>query len=190
MPLEIAERLAELACVRDLVVAEDTDQQHAHRRLPGHDVIEQHEARFVGPLQVVEHQDDGLLLGDGGEQADGRGEQQEPFRVGVGGLRRRESRDPAGECRHDAGELRPVRRDVHAQPLLRRVGHIVPERFGEELVGRGEVLLAVPEQHTRAVVEGGACGGGRDRRLPDPPRPRRESLHGPRPRRRGSPRQP
>ena len=101
VPLDITERLAEGACVRELVVAEDAHQQHAHRRLPGHDVIEQHEARIVGPLQVVEHQDDRLLLGDGGEQTDGRREQQEPFRVGVGGVRRRESRQPAGKCRHE-----------------------------------------------------------------------------------------
>ena len=105
------------------------------RRLPRDDVVEQHEARFVGPLQVVEHQDDRLLLGHRGEQADGRREQEEPLRVGVGGLRRRELRYPAGQCRHDAGELRSVRFDVRAQPVLRRVRHVVPDASAKSWYG-------------------------------------------------------
>ena len=39
--------------------------------------------------------------------------------------------------------------------VLGGVGDVVPERFGEELVGGGEVLLAVAEQHTRPGVESG-----------------------------------
>ena len=87
----------------------------------------------------------------------------------VGGLRRRAApgirRASAGTTR---GELRSVRLDVRAQPVLRGVGDVVPERLGEELVRRGEVLFAMAEQHAGAVVEGGACGGGGDRRLPEP----------------------
>ena len=43
--------------------------------------------RFVGPLEVVEDEDDGLFLGHRAEQTDNGGEEQEPLGVGVGGLR-------------------------------------------------------------------------------------------------------
>ena len=38
------------------------------------------------------------------------------------------------------------------------MGDIVAERLGDQLVGGGEVLLAVPEQHEGPLVEGGAGG--------------------------------
>ena len=45
--------------------------------------------------------------------------------------------------------------DEAAKLVLGGVGDVVAERLGEELVGGGQVLLAVPEQHAGPVVEGG-----------------------------------
>ena len=83
------------------------------------------------------------------------GEEQVALGVGVGGLRRREVRDPAGQGGHQSGQFRPVGLDMGEELVLGGVGDVVAEGFGEELVGGGEVLLAVPEQHAGPVVEGG-----------------------------------
>ena len=49
--------------------------------------------------------------------------------------------------------------------VLGSVGDVVAERLGEELVGGGEVLLAVPEQHAGPGVEGGPGRLGHERGL-------------------------
>ena len=45
------------------------------------------------------------------------------------------------------------------------LGDVVAEGLGEELIGRGEVLLAVPEQHKGTVVERGSGRLGHQRGL-------------------------
>ena len=53
-----------------------------------------------------------------------------------------------------------------AQELVfRGVGDVVAEGFGKELVGGGEVLLAVTEQHAGTAVEGGPGRVGHQRGL-------------------------
>ena len=64
-----------------------------------------------------------------------------------------------------AGQLGAVLGDVRDELRLRSVGHVVAERFGEQLVRRREVLLAVPEQHARPVVERRAGRLGDERGL-------------------------
>jgi len=58
-----------------------------------------------------------------------------------------------------------VRLDVGDKFSLAGVGDVVTEGFGEELIGRGEVLLAVTEQHAGAAVERGAGRFGHQRGL-------------------------
>ena len=48
-----------------------------------------------------------------------------------------------------------MRVHVGDELLLGGVGDVVAERFGEELIRRGEVLFAMPEQHARPAVERG-----------------------------------
>ena len=100
-----------------------------------------------------------------GQQTDHGGEEQEALGVGVGGLRRREVRDSAGQGRHQPGQFRPVFLDVGEELVLGSVGDVVPEGLGEELVGGGEVLLAVAEEHTGPGVEGGPGRLGHERGL-------------------------
>ena len=89
------------------------------------------------------------------EQPDHGGEEQVSLGVGIGGLRRRKVGDPAGQSRDQSGQFGPVFLDVGEELVLGSVGDVVAERLGEELVGGGEVLLAVAEQHASPAVEGG-----------------------------------
>ena len=57
--------------------------------------------------------------------------------------------------RDQPDQLRTVHVDMRDELVLGSVGDVVAERLGEELVRGGEILLAVPEQHTRARVERG-----------------------------------
>ena len=72
------------------------------------------------------------------------------------------------EVGNQSGQLGPVGLDMGQELVLGRMSDIVAECLGEELVGRGEVFLAVSEQHEAPIVE---CRPGRfrhQRGLPQP----------------------
>ena len=96
----------------ELAVPVGAEDQHPHGRVGGGQMAEQQQASLVGPLEVVEDQDDGLVLRDHGHQADHGGKEQEPLGVGVGGLGRRQVRDAAGQRRNQPGQFGPVGLDV------------------------------------------------------------------------------
>ena len=56
---------------------------------------------------------------------------------------------------------------VAPEPLLVDAIDVVAERFGEELVRRGHVLLAMAEQDGGARAMGGASGFGHEGGLPE-----------------------
>ena len=116
-----------------------------------------------------------------GQQTDHGGEEQEPLGVGVGGLRRREVRNSAGQGRNQSGEFGPMFFDVGEELVLGSVRDVVPECFGEELVGSGEVLLAVTEQHTGPVVEAARAASATRVVLPRPASPETSSTSRPSP---------
>ena len=72
-----------------------------------------------GPLEVVEDEHDRALVGRGGEQARDRLEQEKPFGLGLGHLRRGQVGIAVGQLGHEAGELAAMGRDVSA-PVPRR----------------------------------------------------------------------
>ena len=89
--------------------------------------------------------------------------------------------DPAGQCGHQSTEFRPVGRDVGDERCFGGEGDVVAQRFGEQLVGGGEVFFAVAEQHAGPIGErgrgplrppGSSC--------PDRPHPRPRGPRGPR----------
>jgi hypothetical protein len=136
-----------------LAVAVRPEYQHRHRGVGRHEVTQQEQAPPVGPLEVVEHEDHGLVRRHRAQQRHRGCEQQIALGVGVGCLRRREIGDPAGEGRGEAGQFGSVVIGVGAELVLGRVGDVVTESLSEELIGGGEVLLTVTEQHAGAIVE-------------------------------------
>ena len=58
-----------------------------------------------------------------------------------------------------------MRVDVRDELLLGGVGDVVAQRLGEELIGRRQVLFAMPEQHTPIAVERGPGRLGHERGL-------------------------
>jgi hypothetical protein len=97
---------------RQLAVAIRPDHEHSYGLFDRRHVAQQKEAARVGPLEIVEDEDNGLMRRHRGQQAHHGGEEQEPFGVGVGGLRRWEVRDSAGQGRHQPGQFRAVGLDV------------------------------------------------------------------------------
>ena len=73
----------------------------------------------------------------------------------------------AAEGGDEACELRTVGTHVAPEPLIIDVIDIVAERFGEELVWRGHVLLAMAEQNGGARAMGGASCFGHEGGLPE-----------------------
>ncbi len=150
------QRLAEAGGLGKLAVAEGSEHQHPHGRLRRSHLAEQGQAPAVGPLEIVEDENDGLLPRELGQQPDGCGKQEVALRVGVGGLRRRQVGDPVAERRHQPRPFGPEGAHQCPEAVLIRMGDNGAERLREELVGSGEVLLAVPEQDTGPVAEGEA----------------------------------
>ena len=75
------------------------------------------------------------------------------------------SRDPAVQCGNQPREFGPVGLDVGGELFLGGVGDVVAECLGEQLVGGGEILLTVSEQHAGPGVEGRPCRLGHHGRL-------------------------
>ena len=150
---------------RQLTIPIGPQHQHAHRLLGRDHVTQQLQARLVGPLQVIQYEDDRLMLRRHGQQSNDRGEEQVTLGVSIGRLRRPEPRQPARQRRDQPDQFRPVRVDVGDELVFGGVGDVMAERFGEELVRRGEILLAMPEQHARPGVEASAGRLGHQRGL-------------------------
>ena len=83
-------------------------------------MAEEQQASGVGPLQVVEDEHDGLAFGRRRQERHHGGEEEEALGVGVGRLRCREVRDPAGQLRDQPGQLGAVRADVGQELVVGR----------------------------------------------------------------------
>ena len=75
---QVGERGGQRMGAAELRLAVRRDQQQPHRAGPAEHVAEQHEARLLRPVEVVEHDHRRALVADGGEQAGDRLEQPEP----------------------------------------------------------------------------------------------------------------
>ena len=146
-------------------------------------MTEQLQAGLVGPLQIVEHQHDRLLLATPSTNSPTTAANSRKRSVSAsvafdGGS----SGNPARQLPAPAAPARTVRVDMRDELGFGGVGDVVAERFGEELIRSGEILFAMPEQHARAVGERGA-GPPRRRAwsCPDRLRPRRAHTSRPSP---------
>ena len=154
---QVGEQLAELG--RRLALALRADDQQRRLVLGAQDVAQELERRTVGPVQVVEHEQDRRAgAGVAQEPRDGLEHQVAP-RLGI--LRRRARRGIALE---PGDQLRELRRARGAG-----VADVVAERLDERLVGEQRLLRAAPVEHGALGVRGPRELGGQAR-LADPGR--------------------
>ncbi len=164
---QLRKRFGERVLVADLdrpVGAED-HQRRVLRR--AREVAKQQQARLVGPVQVVQEQHQRAKVRGVGQQRGDRLEQAEALLLGA------EARRPVGgarvlELRHDRGELRAPRGDLHGQLGGRAAGDVVAQRLDERLVGDEGLLVAAARQHRRAPLVRRAGELPRQARLADP----------------------
>ena len=167
MAPQLTHRVAQLLRVGQLVVAQGRQDEHPHRQLRGRQMAQQEETARVRPLHVVEDEDDGIVGGSLCQQPDDGGEEKVPLGVAVRRLGLRNIRDAAAEGGDEARELRAMSTRVVPEPLFVDGIDVVAERFGEELVRRGHVLLAVAEQDGGTRAMGGASRFGQEGGLPE-----------------------
>ena len=138
--------LSERVCLVDLgLPVGPKDQQRA--ALGGADDVPQEQQRGdVGPVKVIQHQDQRMLFRDRAQQRRDAVEQLElltfggPARRARGRLRRR-----IGKLGNQPGEDRAMPAHLEAELIERGFGDMVPERLNERLVRDDRVLVAAPE---------------------------------------------
>ena len=111
---------------------------------------EQHRG-VVGPVQVVEDEQQGRGGRGLDQQRGDRIEQAESLALGVAGNGLRGARQAALELGHDAPQLAARSRDLAGQLLNRRKLNVVTQCLHERLVRRQRLGVATPIQHDRAV---------------------------------------
>jgi hypothetical protein len=116
---------------REFAVAIGPDHEHAHGLFGRREMAQEQEAGVVGPLKIIEDQDDGLLLRHPSQQTDDGCEEEVALAVRVGRPRGREVRDSAGESRRQPRQFRSVFLNVGEQLGLVGVGDVMPDCFGK-----------------------------------------------------------
>ena len=147
--------------VGELRAAIGADDEEPDGVVARHQETEELEARLVGPLEVVEHEDQDLGLRHLAQQTDGGAQEEVALGVRIGALPDRELAQSLAEGGHHPGQLGTVGVDVRGEDLVGRGGDVVVQGLGKRTVGRGEVLVAAPEQDagTRLVGEARRVGG-------------------------------
>ena len=116
-------------------------------------VREQQRGRGVGPVQVVEHEDDRCLAGGVGEQP--RHRREEPVAPRLDRLAQRARGDDAGpgaaQRGDEARELGQLRLDRARERERLALRDVVLERADERLVGHERLDVATPVEHRRAL---------------------------------------
>lgn len=129
------------------------DEDRRFRRV-GDDVPKHLEARLVRPLEVIEHEDEGVR-GRHMLEEPGHGAVQEvALGVGVRAHRGRDVAQPAAETGHDARQLPAVDRGMAFEFEYVGVSDVVRKCLDEETVGDAEVLFATSEEHDRTHFVG------------------------------------
>ncbi len=162
--IDVDERLRELGGDVRLGVAKGRNDQHPCRGARADEVPDEEQRRRVGPVQVLEHEQDGRLGRDTDEELGHRGVEAQPLGVRVGGRpspraggTRAELRDePCEVDRRGAEGVENGRRDAARPDQLGEGGR-------ERRVGRADDGVAVPIEHRRPFL--GELGG----ELPDEP---------------------
>ena len=164
---ELAPEIPERVLCRDLGL-----HVRAHHADPGLSGSPDHVAKqlhggVVGVVEVVHHQENGILGRELGER-DGHGiEEAEPLARGVDGRHGRRSLDGILQPDHQAGQLGPLPRGHGGEAVGRERLEVAAQRFGKGLVrGNGIPVASAVQGHVAAA---GHCPGklGHQPRLAD-----------------------
>ena len=152
-------------------VAVGGHEQRALRRGRAHEVAEQLERRPVGPVQVVEHDEQRRVAGDLGQQRGDRVEQAQPLRVGLAAAQSAPTSGRAGGAQLRAGRARARRRAGRAAAASGASdGAAGPpaQHLHDRLVRRRRLLVEAAVEHD-ARRRAWACARelGREPRLAD-----------------------
>ncbi len=133
--------------------------EHAERRridLAG-EVAEQCQRGAIGPVEVVQHEEQRCALGDAAEQGVDRLEHEVALGVGLGPDRLGEVGEPHADVGDQAGEERAAAHEVGADLGGISVPQVLLDGLDERLVRDDVLLVAATEQDGRAVVVDVAC---------------------------------
>jgi hypothetical protein len=139
----------------ELVASIGGEQHHTASRQPPCGVVEQVTGRAVGPVDVVEHEQQPTITRPLLEQRDDR---LEHAQLRLRRVARRRGRSAVPELREQLRQLRGHRPQAfpHLGEILRT--ELVPDRFYERQVGKRELNLgAASPQHAAAQLVGAAC---------------------------------
>ncbi len=186
---KICERLRERLRNLCLGVPERGEQQHARLRGRPREMPEEQERGGVGPVAVLQHEQQRPVTADAGQQVGDRGVKAMPLGVRICGDRRRQLADAKPEVGEEPHELPAGRAEPVAQLRgIRAAGQVV-EALGERAVGRGhdgvagavEDERALLRRHVRELAHEPALAGARLPRRREPraarrPRPAARGL--------------
>ena len=159
LTMQVGQQLDQRMLVVELGRAEGRDDRQPQPQVGGDEVAQEQQRRRVGPLDVVQEQDDGTLGLLGVEQPDGRAEEQIALRVAIGLAGRGRVGQPAAQRADEAAKLAAVLVDVALEDRVGGVLDQVRQRLHERLVGHPQVFVAA------ALQDRGAAGVGGDGQL-------------------------
>jgi hypothetical protein len=146
----------------ELVAPVGDEDERAHAGEPAGEVVEQLARRRVGPVDVLDDEEQAALVRRDGEQRDDGLEEPE---LRLRRVAERGRRLVAAELREELGELEPRCAEQARDPLHVLAGEVVPERLDEREVRQRQLGLAARAPEHLPV---------------EPPRARRELAREPR----------
>ncbi len=150
--VHVDERLGERRRDVGVGVAKGRDQQHPGGRAGPHEVTQELERRGIGPVHVLEHDEERCLRADPDEQVGDRGVEPVPLGVGIGRDRPGEGADARLELREQSRQLAAGRTEMPSEHLGLRVADEVLEGGRERAVRRPDDGVAVAVEHGRALL--------------------------------------
>ena len=127
-----------------------SDQEHRAVGRVVDEVAQQAERRVLGPLEVVEDEEDRPPAGDRPQPVAHRVEQPHALGVGVVGQRWAHPADAGADVGEQASEVVGVGVDVALQQPARAGGGVAAHRLADRLVGGEGLLVPPPVEHHAA----------------------------------------
>ncbi len=115
-------------------------------------MAEELQTRLVGPVQVVEQEDDRTLAARLLQQSHHGGIEEVALGVWISGLERREIAEALTDGGHHASQLPAMAGHMGSEQLFVGVGHQMREGLVERTIRCSHLLVAATEQHRHPTV--------------------------------------